>query len=241
MEELLIVIFITVLLFGLGALIKYFKFYNLISGYNTLPEEIKAQVDAKSLGDFSGRQLMVMSVMPLLGYLLKKAGFIWGVETGFGLLAIMALYTAVKTNKFIPPHARNNRAKFGVLFSIIITVAVIAAVAWTAMPPEFSLESEQLKIAGAYGVDIKYHEITGLELKDEIPEFNLRTNGVSLGPIAKGHFKLADGSKSLVFLSSKQGPVIIIERQNEAEAVILNFKDPAETRSLYKQLKSNVP
>lgn len=240
MEEQLIIVFITILLFGLGILIKYFKAYQLISGYNTLSPEVKEQVDAKALGDFSGRQLMIMSVMPLLGYLLKKAGFLWGVEVGFGLMVIIALYTAIKSKKFIPPHDRNKSARIGVLLSIIITTAVVAVVAWTIMPADFNLESDQLKIEGAYGVNIKYSEIESLKLKNEIPEFTLRTNGAQLGPIARGHFNLSDGRKALVFLSSAQAPVIIIERKNAQEAVIINFKDPATTSSLYEQLDEKV-
>ncbi|NLB52194.1 MAG: hypothetical protein GX808_04560, partial [Syntrophomonadaceae bacterium] len=57
---------------------------------------------------------------------------------------------------------------------------------------------------------------------------------------SKGHFKLADGSRALAFLRSSQGPVIIIERIKGQEPVIINLKNPADTRLLYEQLEAQV-
>lgn len=240
MEEFAVMIFILLVLWGLGVLIKYFHAYQLIPGYNSLPDEIRRQVDAKALGDFFSRQLMVMSVMPFFGYVLKKNDLLWGTEIGFGVMLLIALYTSIKIKKFIPPQAKNRWYRFGVLISIIITTAVVAVVAWTVMPADFNLESDQLKIEGAYGVNIKYSDIESLKLENEIPEFTLRTNGSALGPYSKGHFKLTDDSNVLVFLRSAQGPVIIIERINELEPVIINFKGPAATKSLYEQLNQKM-
>jgi hypothetical protein len=239
-DEFKAVIVIMVLLFGLGFLIKYRQAYQLISGYNTLPEEVKQQVDAKALGDFFGRQLMIMSLMPFLGYVLKKNQLTWGTEIGFGVMLLILIYTIIKVKSFIPPQAFNKSYRIGILVSVIITTAVVAVIIWTVMPAGFDLEKEQIVIKGAYGVTIEYSEITSLELEEEFPEFTARTNGASLGPYSKGHFKLADGSRALAFLRSSQGPVIIIERIKGQEPVIINLKNPADTKSLYEQLEAQV-
>lgn len=68
MTELIITLIVCAMLFVIGVLIKYFKAYDLIAGYNTAPREVKEQIDAKALGDFTGRQLMIAAFTPLLGY-----------------------------------------------------------------------------------------------------------------------------------------------------------------------------
>ncbi len=236
MTELIITLIVCALLFFTGVLIKYFKAYNLIAGYNTAPREVKEQIDAKGLGDFTGRQLMIAAFTPLLGYGLKRTGLVWGMEVGIGLLILIIIYTGIKAQKFNPPDAKNSSAKISILITLIIIIAVGAGIAWTAMPPAINLENEQFTISGAYGVSIKYSDIEELNLTPEIPALSMRTNGLGLGPILKGHFQLEDKSKALLFLRSASGPVLIIKRQTKAEMIMINCKDPAETRLLYHSL-----
>ena len=240
MTELIITLIVCALLFVIGVLIKYFKAYDLIAGYNTAPREVKEQIDAKALGDFTGRQLMIAAFTPLLGYGLKRAGLVWGMEVGIGLLLLIIIYTVIKTQKFTPSLSKSSSAKTSILITLIIIIAVGAGIAWTAMPPAFNLESEQFTINGAYGVSIKYSDIEELNLTPEIPALSMRTNGLGLGPILKGHFQLEDKSKALLFLRSASGPVLIIKRQTKAEMIMINCKDAAETRLLYQSLNNRL-
>ncbi|NLX02939.1 MAG: DUF3784 domain-containing protein [Syntrophomonadaceae bacterium] len=240
MAELIINLIVCALLFFTGVLIKYFKAYGLIAGYNTAPREIKEQIDAKALGDFVGRQLMIAAFTPLLGYGLKRAGLIWGTEVGFGLLILIIIYTVIKTQKFNPPTGKNKSAAIGILITLIIVVGVGAGIAWTALPPDFNLESEQFTISGAYGISVNYSDIKELVLVDEIPPLSMRTNGLGLGPILKGHFQLEDKGKALLFLRSDSGPVLIIKPQTNREILMINSKDAAETRLLYHSLNDKL-
>lgn len=240
MDEYKVVIAIMVVFGGLGFLIKYRQAYQLISGYNSLPEEIRQQIDARALGDFFGRHLMIMGVMPFLGYVLKMNSLVWGLEIGFGVMLLTLIYTIAKVKSFIPAQAFNRKYRVGVLIAVIITTAVVAVTGWTVMPAGFNLENERLDIKGAYGVTIRYDEITSLELQEEFPDLISRTNGAALGPYSKGHFKLADGSRCLAFLRSPRGPVIFIERMKGMEPVIINLKDPVSTGLLYDQLDKQV-
>ena len=243
MTELVIIIIFCAIVFFTGVLIKYFKAYGLIAGYNTAPREVKVQIDAKALGDFTGRQFMIAAFTPLLGYGLKRAGLVWGTEIGFGLLILIIIYTVIKARKFNPPTVKNKSATISILITLIIVIGVGAGIAWTARSPAFNLGSEQFTISGAYGVSINYNDIEELDLAAEIPPLSMRTNGLGLGPILKGHFQLEDQSKVLLFLRSARGPVLIIKRQTKPEMIMINCKDAAETRSLYhslsKKLNSN--
>ncbi len=240
MTELIITLIVCALLFFTGVLIKYFKAYNLIAGYNTAPREVKEQIDAKALGDFTGRQLMIAAFTPLLGYGLKRTGLVWGMEVGIGLLILIIIYTGIKAQKFNPPDAKNSSAKISILITLIIIIAVGAGIIWTAMPPAFNLESEQFTISGAYGISVNYSDIKELDLVDEIPPLSMRTNGLGLGPILKGHFLLEDKGKALLFLRSDSGPVLIIKRQTNPEMIMINCKDAAETRLLYRSLSKKL-
>lgn len=51
----------------LGVLIKYFKWYWLISGYNTMSKERKKQVDIEALGKFMGNCLFLIAGLQFLG------------------------------------------------------------------------------------------------------------------------------------------------------------------------------
>ncbi len=253
MEELVINLFISGLLFFLGVLIKYFKVYDLIAGYNTSSKEEKEYMAEKGIGDYVGRQLMIMAPAPLVGYFLVKAGFKWGIEIGIALFMAILIYTLIGARRFNPPPsfytseamkgkaARSNKISIiGIVISIVVTVAVFGDIIWTAQPPQYTLEDNSLKISGAYGTVIPYSNIEALELKDRdtLPS-GTRTNALGMGSIQKGHYKLEGVGKALLFLRSDSGPMIVIQRKGK-EPVMINFTDAQDTEGLYGRLKAKL-
>lgn len=238
--ELVIFLLMFFLVFFCGVIIKYFKAYNLIAGYNTAPREIKEQVDAKALGDFIGGQLMIAAFAVLIGFALQRVGFVWGVEVGFILFLILIFNMVIKSRKIAPQLAAHSSSKKGILFAMVIVVAVAVGIAWTALPPSIELGDEQLAINGAYGVSVPYDDIEEILLVDKVPSLSMRTNGLGLGQILKGHFLLEDKSKALLFIRSTSEPVLIIQRQTKPEAIMISCQDATETRSLYKGLNAKL-
>jgi len=59
----------------LGVLIRYFKWYWLISGYNTMSVERKKLVDIEALGNFMGNCLFLIAGLQLLGAYLLYINF----------------------------------------------------------------------------------------------------------------------------------------------------------------------
>src|SRR5690606_9732568 len=110
---------------------------------------------------------------------------------------------------------------------------------WTSQPTEFTLEQNELKISGAYGTVIPYSDIENLKLSETIPQIELRTNGLGMGSIQKGHYKIEDMGDALLFMRSRSGVVIIIQCEGE-KIVMINSAEPEETGTIYKQLKANV-
>ena len=68
----MLILLVVGLLFALlGVLIRHFKWYSLISGYNTMSGERKKQVDIEALGNFMGNCLFLIARLQFLGaYLL---------------------------------------------------------------------------------------------------------------------------------------------------------------------------
>lgn len=250
MAEIIIFLLISGLLFGLGIAIKYGKAYNLISGYSTSTAQEKEYMKEKGMGDFVGRQLMITAAAPLLGLILYKLGFVWGVEVGMALLLILVFYTVIASQRFNPPPSDDPESvkkvrtkKLIILVSIIFTVLICSGVtidiSLTSREPQFTLEQTQMVISGSYGVSINYADIDKLELKPTLPEIGFKNNGLNLGPILKGHFDVKNVGPSLLFLRSNQGPVIIIYRTGH-QPVLINFTDPQQTEALYQKLLPRV-
>lgn len=55
----------------IGVLIKNFKFYNLIAGYNTMPAEKKATYDIEKIALLFRNVFFYMAFIIILGYLLS--------------------------------------------------------------------------------------------------------------------------------------------------------------------------
>lgn len=248
MAEIIIFLLISGLLLGLGIAIKYGKAYNLISGYNTSPAHEKEYMIAKGLGDFVGRQLMITAAAPILGLILHKSGFVWGIEAGMVLLLILVFYTVIAAQRFNPPPSddptsikKARSRKHLMIASMILTVLICAGVgvdiALVSREPQFTLEPTGMLISGSYGVSINYSDIDKIELKPALPEVGIKNHGLNLGPILKGHFDVKGLGPSLLFLRSNQGPVIIIYRPGR-QPVLINFTDPQQTVDLYKQLQA---
>ncbi len=89
---------VMVLIFGL--LIKFFKFYNLIAGYNTLPEDQKENVNIEGLANLVGNGLLVMAGVLLLGALLIWLGHSTAFLGSWIVFVIIVIHIVVKAQRF---------------------------------------------------------------------------------------------------------------------------------------------
>lgn len=82
-----IVLFVALLYILLGILVKYGKFYNLIAGYNTMPEAQKKQYDIEGIATVFRNAMYLMALIIVLGYLL-------GLWLDNSKMALYALFIA---------------------------------------------------------------------------------------------------------------------------------------------------
>jgi hypothetical protein len=100
-----------------------------------------------------------------------------------------------------------------------------------------SLENNQLKINGVYGLTIPFSEINQIDTISGIPQIRLRTNGYAMGNTLIGNFKFADGSHAKLFIKNGFPPYIIV-KSNERVPVYINFENKQQTVALYNALKN---
>ncbi|MGI6685320.1 MAG: DUF3784 domain-containing protein [Bacillota bacterium] len=235
--------FTVMLLAGLGIMVKYFKAYWLISGYNTMNKEQKKKVDIEGLANFIGNMCFVMSVIMLLG----TAAIMYGLEVPgiiiFSAFFPITIYLIIKAQKFDgntknPDGTLNQKSKiliFGIIAFLTITaIGVGVLLYYSNQPAQFGLENGMLRIKGIYGEKIPLAEIGELYLKDTLPQIRSRNNGSSIGSMKKGHFKLESLGNTKLFVDTSKPPFIYIRRNGKL--VILNCGESSETEKLYQEL-----
>ena len=99
-------------------------------------------------------------------------------------------------------------------------------------------KNDSFEITGMYGDEWQYKDIKSVELMDELPEVTVRTNGVGLPTLSKGHFKVTGYGSSLLFIQKGSSPYIYIELKDKK--VFINDKDPEQTRLWYQQLNEKM-
>ncbi len=103
---------------------------------------------------------------------------------------------------------------------------------------EISFSDSAMKLSGMYGLDVDYKDIRSVDTLVMLPEIKSRTNGYASGKLLKGHFRLYDQSKVLLFI--KKGVPPYIRLKASKTTLYLNFDSPDSTRQVYSKLKNRM-
>lgn len=223
----------------LGLLIKYRKCYWLISGYNTATEEQKSKMDITKLGKLTGNLCFIIALILFASGIFIKLKWNIPFMIDMGLIFVVVPYAVIKAQKYdMNPSTGKSRivAAITVLFSILTVGFVGGLLFYGSAEAEVTVASEQIHIQGMYGTDIPVKNITGITLKDTLPEILTKTNGFDLGNILKGNFKLKDMGIGKLFVHTDTPPYIYIAAGKDY--FIINSADPNTTKSLYATMKA---
>ena len=121
-----------------------------------------------------------------------------------------------------------------------ILMAVAALIFLSYKEPKVQFDSNAFKLKGIYGVNIPFAEIAKVDTITwrEMPAISIRTNGISLFKVHRGHFKTREGDKIRLNVHRGVKPVIRIVDHRGA-VYYINRKDAAETRKIFKKLQKN--
>ena len=226
-----------------GYALKHKKAYWLISGYNTMSEEKKKNVNVKELAEYMANMLYIMGGLLFLSFLflflkLETLGMIF-----LFILIPFSAFMVVKAQSFDKNTKRKDgttktgtKVLIGAVIggSILIMVGVGILLYFTGKPADFIIQENTLEITGMYGEKIDLKEVTTIELKDELPKILSKTNGSAIGSAKKGYFKLEDLGKVKLFVDTEIPPFIMIQSQDDI--VFFNADSQAETEHLYHEL-----
>lgn len=231
----LIMVLVSLLFIVLGILIKNFRWYWLISGYNTMPREKKKNVDTEGLGALIGNSMFVIAGIMLLGGLLNHMGYWWGIMTTLFLMMLCFIYILVAAQKY----DHNQRTtKDRVIIMVVIAALIVVLGGASAMiysgsrPTRVEVTSGYVRIEGLYGITIPTERIETVSLEKSMPEVLAKTNGFNAGDALKGSFRLEEIGSAKLFVQSHTGPFIYIVT-TQGETVIINYSEEDKTRELH--------
>ena len=238
-----ILLFTVLILVIPGVLVKYYKVYWLISGYNTMSREKKEKVDIEGLSGFIGNVCFAMAAIIICAGAAAAAGKTALAGVVFALLVPVSIYMLVKAQKYDgntrnPDGTMNNKTKLVIgavsSFLIITLIGVVLLLFQSSKPSGFKISDGQLVIKGLYGQSINMKDIKRIELLQSLPEITYKINGSALGDKLKGSFRLKDLGEASLFVNKSRPPFIFIDK--DPKPVILNCDDAEETKALYGAL-----
>jgi hypothetical protein len=233
-----LMVFIISVLVIFGVLIKHYKCYWLIAGYNTTSDIERKNVDIVGLSRFMGNICFVLAAVLLVGSVLNYFGIIIGLYISIGSILFIVPFMVISTRKYYNKTA--NTGSSGnviktVIFCVIVFILVAAMIFYGTREPRIDIDHQKISISGIYGTDISIESVTNIYIKDTIPKVLKKTNGFDFGNILRGNFSLEDTDAAKLYVYRGKHPYIYIER--DTGLIIINFKDSRMTKEVYKDLE----
>lgn len=240
---LLIMLPIASLLLLSALLIRFKKTYWMISGYNTMSEEEKRNVDAEKMGKSTSNSILVMSALVFIGGL-----FLYYNKDILGIISLMlilpvSLITVAVSQKYDNNYKGKEKkqniiftvAGFGIFFTLVIVLVFVSLSTGSKMP-SYAIKDETFTISGMSGESINLSDINSVELKSTLPGKIEKKSGFNFNKILKGRFTSDIGDIKL-FVDTSKAPFLYIKTGDEI--IILNGKTNLETKKLYEELKAS--
>lgn len=143
----------------------------------------------------------------------------------------------------VQKYDQNIQSKFKRKLPTIIvgTIILLASISlfYSSRPTKVIVFDNDIKFTGLYGMTIQIKQIENAELLNNIPRIKIRTNGLGLGHIQKGHFTLDEFGKCRLFLRLPNPPYLYIQLKN-GEKIVFNSTDSLHTKDIYNMIKERV-
>jgi hypothetical protein len=226
---------IVILLFLiLGWAVRRKEGYWLISGFASRPKEEQEELIRNGYPERMGGLLIITAIGMLLLLPLMFTSFKYAIEVQFGFMFIFLMGGMVYLTKYEVPKKRKRSYIISISLFIVIIGGISALSYFSYQGYELVTKKESFEITGMYGNEWNYEDITSIELMEKFPEVTVRTNGVGLPTLSKGHFKVKGYGSSLLFIQKGSSPYIYIELKEKK--IFINDKNPEKTKGWYQQL-----
>lgn len=119
--------------------------------------------------------------------------------------------------------------------SIILPLILIVPM-W--QEPEAAFTDTSMTITGMYGLTLNFSDIILSDTMQKLPSIRSKTNGYASRRLLKGHFRLQDHSKVMLFIHKGKPPYIHLKTPDRN--VWLNFENPSRTREVFITLQERI-
>lgn len=236
-----------IFLIGIGLAVHVYKWYFLISGYNTMPREKKANVDTVSLGRMMGIYSYVNGGILIVMGMLHALGLNPSPIPVIVIFSVSTVYLLIKSQKYdgnlydengkLRPGARKQLKKpAGIAIASLILVAGLLF--FSAQPTEATILEEGLQIHGMYGDVYDWDSIESVKLMEKLPTIELRTNGSAVGSHLKGHFRTKELGSVKLFVDADKPPFVYLEAKGRV--IIFNLETGEDTREVFDQILKRI-
>ncbi|QFT88188.1 hypothetical protein FIU87_06010 [Bacillus sp. THAF10] len=222
----------------LGWMIVKKEAYGLISNFRGRPKEEQEELIQRGYPQKAGKLLIITGVALLCLLPLLFTGISFVLEISVMVMMFFLLGGFIYLSKYEVP--RKQKLSYIISSSIAVTTFVFLGIVFFFGYQDFELKAqeESFEITGVYGDEWSYEEVQEVRLLSEMPEVTARTNGYGMPTLSKGHFKLKEYGKGLLFVYRDSSPYLFI--QTKEETIIINSKSADNTESWYDFLKEHV-
>jgi heme/copper-type cytochrome/quinol oxidase subunit 2 len=227
----------------IGIAVHGFKWYFLIAGYNTMPKEKKERVNVKALGKLMGIYAYANGIVFFVMGILYALDIKISMAPAFVFMGISTLYLLIKAQKydgnlFDEQGKLQKDAGKQLAVPIVITLVTFLAVGvllfFAVQPTKISFLDEGLQVHGMYGEIYAWESIEEIELSEELPNIEMRTNGSGFGSHLKGHFRTTEYGVVKLFVNANKPPFIYL--QSNGKIAIFNLADAQKTEEAYEEI-----
>ena len=228
---------------GIGLAVHVFKMYFLIAGYNTMPKEQQEKVDVKGLGRMMGIYSYINGAIFIIAGILLGYGIDEGLTVAVIFVAVSTIFIVIKAQKFSADAVNEDgkmkkgarkKGVWSAAFIIVTFIFVGILLVYSSQATKMTILDEGIQIHGMYGEVYAWDDIKNIELREELPTIEKRTNGAAVGANLKGHFRTSEYGAVKLFLNKDHPPFIYLE--TEEKMVIFNRKNSQETQEIFKEI-----
>jgi hypothetical protein len=225
---------LTIMFVIIGVLIKYFKCYWLISGYNTASDEKKEKIDIVGLGNLMGNFCFFLGGMFLILGILNYFKISSGTILVFPIICASIIYLIIKAQRFDRNPNSSKISKIIALFIGAFFIIIFGVILYSARETEVIITKQAIEIKGVYGEKLEMSEIDEITLKDSMPKVKGKVNGFDFGKTLKGNFNLDKLGTNKIYVYYGQPPYIHIKHGDDY--IILNHRSRDRTIKLYEDM-----
>ncbi|HJV77465.1 MAG TPA: hypothetical protein VJ602_03715 [Paludibacter sp.] len=136
-----------------------------------------------------------------------------------------------------PEYKIQSKTKSTIIFLVLVGAIAGGFIYYESRPITIDMEENQFKISGEYGFPVNYNDISAIDTVSQMPNIEMRTNGIGTGSVCKGYFRLSELGNATLFINFKVSPFVKLVLKN-GRLIYFNLKDRQSTIETFEKIKA---